>query len=134
MIDFNFLYFFSGFGIIFVFIFIATFYVAGLTLDSRRQDNLKRDVFCCLEVKSNSSRNIFGQEREPLRRFYHNKFTPFILKRSSGYGILLLTLSIFGACIYGFIRLELNFDSSVFLIDGTPVKEYEKQIDIYLKQ
>ena len=110
---------------------MATFFVACLTLDTKRQENSRRDIFCCCKVENPSSKNIFGQEAESLRRFYESTYAPFILKKSTAIVVALVTLGIFIPSIYGMVNLELSFSDDALYMAGTAIKDFSDVGKVY---
>jgi len=93
-----------GVGIFLDFLLQATFFVACLTIDSRRQKDDRRDLFCCSVVKNRSTKNIFGFENYRFKRFFKHTFAPILLKKIA-FVVIGLTFALFGISISGAVSL-----------------------------
>jgi len=120
-----------GVGIFLDFLLQATFFVACLTIDSRRQKHDRRDLFCCSVVKNRSTKNIFGFENFGLKRFFENTFAPILLKKVTAFVVIGLTLALFGISISGTVSLELTFQDDALFKEGSPIAEYWDVQEVY---
>jgi len=121
----------AGVGIFLDFLLQATFFVACLTIDSRRQKNDRRDLFCCSVVENRSTKNIFGFENYGLKRFFKNTFAPILLKKVTAFVVIGLTFALFGISISGTVSLELAFTDDALYQDGSPIAEYWDVQEVY---
>ena len=105
----------AGIGILFVYLFQSTLFIACATLDAHRRANDCMDVLICLPAKiDHGELNIFGQKHGVIERFFENKYVPFIFNNKVRFPILIFTLGIFSTCVYGMSKLRQNFDISFF--------------------
>ncbi len=120
-----------GVGIFLDFLLQATFFVACLTIDSRRQKLDRRDLFCCSVVKNRSTKNIFGFENFGLKRFFNNTFAPILFKKVTAFVVIGLIFALFGISISGTVSLELTFQDDALFKEGSPIAEYWDVQEVY---
>ena len=104
----------AGIGILFVYLFQSTFFIACATLDARRRANDRMECFICLPAKTDGELNIFGQKHGVVERFFENKYAPFVFNNKVRYPILIFTLGMFSTCVFGMSQLRQNFDIAFF--------------------
>lgn len=113
----------AGIGIIFDFLLQTTFFVACLTYDARRQQTQRCDVISCMKYAANTTggqKNACGVKDGILKRFFEQKYAPFILSRRYVQTLLLsIAIGVFALCIYGTTQLKTEFDISYFYMVRT---------------
>lgn len=121
-------------GILFDFFLQTTFFVAFLTFDARRQEAKKMDVITCVTVENVSPVNIFGSEPGILSRFFHDRFSPWIVQKHVRFGCIVLSLSMFAVALYGTTELKQEFEPEFFFLDGSYQRKFDEINDIYFPQ
>ena len=112
---------YSAFGILFIYFFQVTFFLAWFSLDQRRVEDVRDGIICCWKKKDwepsqCSQFDILGY-----------MFTKLVIVLDSIPGkvvVILLTGLLFGLGLYGTITLETDFDYADWLEDGTYLKTY----------
>eukprot|EP00996_Jenningsia_fusiforme_P001768 NODE_262_length_2571_cov_16.693894_g240_i0.p1 GENE.NODE_262_length_2571_cov_16.693894_g240_i0~~NODE_262_length_2571_cov_16.693894_g240_i0.p1 ORF type:complete len:822 (+),score=177.04 NODE_262_length_2571_cov_16.693894_g240_i0:206-2467(+) len=119
----------AAIGVMMDFVLQSTFYVACLTLDARRQAARKMDMLCCVSAGSPNKECCGSSEPGSLRRFFKNKFSRVILNKWVQVVIMLLTVGMFAACVYGTSELKLESSRSQFYLDGSSILNFEEAKD-----
>lgn len=113
----------AGIGILFDYIFQATFFIACFTLDMRRREARKMDVLFCISTNIDAN-NILDQSPGVLARFFDTKFM-WLLGNKVRYVVLIIILSVFGLCTYGMTQLTQEFHIELFYNEGTSIKTFD---------
>ena len=123
---------YAAFGILFVFIFMATFFFGWFCLDSRRADVL-RDSCCCCWVHENWTPNACSQKE--ILAMVFNKFASILVKLPVKIAVICVTLLFAGIAAYGLSELKTDFDFIWFIKEGTYLREYfEKSEELLPKR
>ncbi|XP_066915563.1 patched domain-containing protein 3-like [Clytia hemisphaerica] len=103
---------YAGVGILMLYIYAATFFVAFLTIDAKRQE-MNRDACCCFRLPDDWQPMACSNKRflnDVLKRF-----GKIILTIPGKVIVVLLTGTLFGFGLYGILQLDQNFDPDWFL-------------------
>ncbi|XP_046328844.2 protein patched homolog 1-like isoform X1 [Haliotis rufescens] len=117
---------FAAFGILGLYIMQTVFFTACLAVDLQRVSGMRDACCCCYKHKNWQPNKCSQTELIPL--FFKKVQGPFLSKLPVKIIVLILTLGIFAANVYGLINLKQDFDSSWFLpSDGYAFKFFEAQ-------
>ncbi|XP_067679237.1 patched domain-containing protein 3-like [Haliotis asinina] len=117
---------FAAFGILGLYVMQTVFFTACLTVDLHRMSGMRDACCCCYKHKNWSPNKCSQTELIPL--FFKKLLGPILSKLPVKIVVLILTLGIFAANIYGLINLKQDFDSAWFLpSDGYAFKFFEAQ-------
>ena len=108
-------------GILFVFLFMVTFFFSWFCQDTLRANAL-RDSCCCCWVHDNWAPNNCSQ-RETLSMVF-NKFASYLVQLPIKIAVICVTLVFAGFAIHGLTKLETEFDFTWYIEDGTYLSEY----------
>ena len=112
---------FAAMGIFFVFIYMATFFTAFFSLDQRRIEVDRNGCICCYKHK-NWIPSACSQKS--LLNLIFSKYATLLVSIYFKVVILILTVSLVGLCGYGVSQLKAEFKFTVFLNEGTYLREY----------
>lgn len=101
----------AAIGVGTTFVYTATFFVAALSLDQRRIEKGKRDIYCFGKPATKiSDKNAVGMEFRTLSRFFKSVLGPFILRRSVSVLVLVLFAALSAVGIWGTTRVFVKFE------------------------
>uniref|UniRef100_I3MT02 NPC1 like intracellular cholesterol transporter 1 n=2 Tax=Ictidomys tridecemlineatus TaxID=43179 RepID=I3MT02_ICTTR len=111
----------SGLAIILDFLLQMTAFVALLSLDSKRQEASRPDIFCCCK-----SQNLPPPEHNEglLLRFFRKTYAPFLLHRITRRVVLVLFLALFGVSLYYISYLSVGLDQELALPKDSYMLDY----------
>ena len=127
--------YFCALGVIFLFLFASSFFVACLLLDERRKERQKA---------SRPDWNPPSWTRAKPGKFIFKKWiSPIIVKKPVVAVILAITVGLAGAGIYGVINIESDYDSiwymrhesypyQYFKALGDHFSEQGERVDVYV--
>jgi len=91
---------YAAIGIVFLWIFSATFFAACLVLDERRQRDNRREFLCCLTRKNVNEEESGQFEEGGVSRYFRNYHAPAILSRVGKLVVVVLFSTVLGFGIY----------------------------------
>jgi len=135
-------------GIFLDFLFQLTFFVAGLTLDARRQERNRVDMLCCITrepqvpccavpclasaAKPERMLRKDGSDTPSLATRLASEYLPRILLHPVGKVVVLaLAVAMVGAGCYGATQVEQNFDIEWFTPDSSDLQKTYDVRDAY---
>nr|XP_020019577.1 Niemann-Pick C1-like protein 1 [Castor canadensis] len=108
----------SGLAIILDFLLQMTAFVALLSLDSKRQEAARPDIFCCLKPRKVSPAD---PSEGLLLRFFRKLYAPFLLHWVTRPVVLVLFISLFGASLYFMCHIDVGLDQELALPKVSPL-------------
>ena len=120
---------YASVGILFLFMYMATFFLAIFTLDQRRIDDRRDGIICCWKKSPDWTPNKCSQMSLTDKVFSHLAET--LIKLPVKIVILVLTSALLGVSIYGVTLLETDFDVSWFLQPGSYLQLYVEANEKY---
>lgn len=100
-------------GILFTFIFQVTFFVACLTLDTKRIDARRDGMFFCLQYSETWKPNAFSQKN--ILQDFFAKLGAFLKKKLVKGVVILMALLLTSLGAYGSLQIQIEFDFLKFL-------------------
>ncbi|XP_004630599.1 Niemann-Pick C1-like protein 1 [Octodon degus] len=111
----------SGLAVLLDFLLQMTAFVALVSLDSKRQEALRPDIFCCMTTKKIPPSD---QSEGFLLRFFRTKYAPFLLHGFTRCVVLLLFLALFGVSLYFMSHLVVGLDQELALPEDSYLLDY----------
>ena len=108
-------------GILFTYLFQITYFVACLTLDTKRIDDKRDGMFCWIKHK-NFKPNSFSQRN--WMQEYFEKFGNFLKLRISKVMVIGISLVITAFGIWGNVKVEIAFDYVKFLPESSNLAQW----------
>ncbi|XP_045125930.1 protein patched homolog 3-like [Portunus trituberculatus] len=122
---------YSAIGIVSVYFFQATFFVACLTLDQRRLEDRRHGLFWCWKMSPEWSPSGCSQ-RDLCNEFFSRFYAKFLLHPAVRVIVILWTSALFFASTWGLTNLRQEFDPIWFLPQDSYLYGYfEKQRDYF---
>jgi Niemann-Pick C1 protein len=118
---------YACFALLFVYLYLCTFYMAWIVLDERRQQAGRLDLLCCVKDCRSAERRAavkptrFVESR--FSRWMRETYAPFILLTPVRVIVLVLAAAACGASIFFMTKLTVEATGSNFLPQGSYVKE-----------
>ncbi|CAL4137274.1 unnamed protein product, partial [Meganyctiphanes norvegica] len=121
---------YAALGIIAIYFFSATFFVACLTLDQRRLEDKRNGLFWCWRM-NNWTPNECSQ-KDLLQSFFGNVYAKILLKLPTKITVLIITATLVGVSGWGLSNLRQEFDPSWFLPQSSyPFKFFAKSDEYF---
>ena len=112
---------YAAMGILFTYLFQITYFVACLTLDTKRIDEKRDGMFCWIKHK-NFKPNSFSQRN--WMQEYFEKFGNFLKLRISKVMVIGISLVITAFGIWGNVKVEIAFDYVKFLPESSNLAQW----------
>ncbi|XP_065576700.1 patched domain-containing protein 3-like isoform X2 [Artemia franciscana] len=113
-------------GILLLFIFVMTFFVALIAIDESRQDQ-RRDG-CFFYRQPDSWKPSALSQKELLRLFFEKFYGPLLMKTPTKIFVIILTLIFTGVNTWGVLQLKQDFDPNWYLRDGSHPTSFYKSL------
>ncbi|KFO33059.1 NPC1-like intracellular cholesterol transporter 1 [Fukomys damarensis] len=120
----------SGLAVFLNFLLQITAFVALLSLDSKRQEALRPDIFCCLAPRKLPPPD---PKEGLLLSFFRKKYTPFLLHGFTRPVVLLLFLALFGFSLYCMSHLVVGLDQQLALPKDSYLLDYFLFVNRYFE-
>ncbi|XP_036896909.1 NPC1-like intracellular cholesterol transporter 1 [Sturnira hondurensis] len=111
----------SGLAVILDFLLQMSAFVALVALDARRQETSRLDGCCCLRAKTPPPSHL---NEGLLLRFFRKVYAPFLLHQVTRVVVLLLSLALFGACLYFMCHISVGLDQELALPKDSYLLDY----------
>ncbi|XP_004839969.1 Niemann-Pick C1-like protein 1 [Heterocephalus glaber] len=111
----------SGLAVFLNFLLQMTAFVALLSLDSKRQEALRPDIFCCLAPRKVAPSD---QKEGLLLSFFRKRYIPFLLHGFIRPVVLLLFLALFAGSLYCMSHLVVGLDQELALPKDSYLLDY----------
>ncbi|XP_013382604.1 protein patched homolog 1 [Lingula anatina] len=118
---------FAALGILGLYIFQATFFVACHTINERRVEAV-RNACCCCYPHRNYKPNQCSQ-KGLMAAFFKKYYASFLLKLPVKIIVLVATLGLLGVNVYGLINLKQDFDFNWFIPSDSYASKYTKNME-----
>jgi Niemann-Pick C1 protein len=114
---------YASLAIILNFIMQITCFVVLLTLDAKREQSKRLDVFCFVKL---SQADIDSGKKGFLYRFFRNIYTPFILNNYVRPIVILLFMGFFCFCVSLCDKIKIGFDQQLAMpTDSYQIKYFD---------
>merc|ERR1719492_520378 len=125
---------FAAMGVLFLYIFAITFFLACLTLDERRKDARKILNCDCIKAKPLDWKPNSLSQKNFCEYFFSDILSPILFKPYNKALIVVLTLSMVGLACFGVYRIKMDY-KSVQYVDATSyqAKYYKIIQDLFPK-
>jgi len=122
---------YAAVGVVFLWLFSATFFAACTVLDERRQRDNRREYLCCQVRKKPLEETGEDQEFQEMAiaRYFRNYHAPAILSKIGKILILILFSTTLGFGIYGAINLSVENTERSFVPPDSYLSDFLKAID-----
>ncbi len=118
---------YACFALLFVYLYLCTFFMAWIVLDERRQAAGRLDLLCCVKDCRSAERRAAAKPagfiESRVSRWMRETYTPFILRTPVRALVLVLAAAACGASICFTTRLTVEATGSNFLPQGSYVKD-----------
>ncbi|CAB3369749.1 Hypothetical predicted protein [Cloeon dipterum] len=118
--------FFASMGILFLYIFVLTFFVSCVTLDERRR-KANRDGCMPWVVREEFSTNECSQH-DHQKAFFHRIYSPCLMKTPVKVLVILLTLTLVGFNAYSAFQVEQKFDPVLYLRNDSYPRQFQEAL------
>ncbi|GAB1859492.1 Niemann-Pick C1 protein [Camponotus japonicus] len=119
---------YASLSILINFLLQITAFVALLALDSRRAENNRLDVFCCISTKENSETDDYIYKGF-VHTIFERIYTPFLMKTP----VRMIVLVIFVAAVTTHViivpQIEIGLDQKLSMPEDSYVLKYFKYMD-----
>ena len=120
---------YASLGLLFVYLYVITFFLAFFSYDQRRIEGLRDGCICCW-IKDEGWKPTNKCSQESLLQTVFEKVSEFLVLLPMKIGILLVTLAILTGGIYGVVTLEISFDFKAFINEGTSLRNYMESKEV----
>lgn len=118
---------FAAVGVVFLFLFQVTFFVAFMALDTKREKDGKRDCLCCYSVEESDQdvnccipSKSYDDDSKSISEYLVGEQLPLFLTNPMGkIAVLVLTAIVFGFGLNGALRIQVDFDYEWFVPDDS---------------
>ncbi|XP_059490880.1 patched domain-containing protein 3-like [Neocloeon triangulifer] len=121
--------FFASMGILFLYIFVLTFFVGCVTLDERRRKANRDGCLPCV-VREDLSSNECSQH-DHQKAFFHRVFAPCLMKTPVKVLVILTTLTLVGFNAYSAFQVEQKFDPVLYLRNDSYPRQFQEALKSY---
>jgi len=121
---------YAGIGILAVFIYTITFFVALLTLDAKRQKSRRDACLCCIKL-SEEWTPMPCSEKGYLQMFVKNIYGPAILSIPGKIIVLLITAGLLAGGGIGMADLKQDFDRNWFLPKESAPRQFSDNQKVF---
>ncbi|KYN10247.1 PREDICTED: Niemann-Pick C1 protein-like isoform X1 [Trachymyrmex cornetzi] len=112
---------YASVSILINFLLQITAFVALLSLDSRRAENNRLDVFCCVSVKNSS--NV--DERDGIvHAIFERTYTPFLMKTPVRVVVIMIFVAALATHVIVFPQMEIGLDQKLSMPEDSYVLKY----------
>lgn len=114
---------YAAVGILFTFFLQTTFFVACLTIDTKRIDQLRNGMFCCIKYNPDTwIPNSFSQKNWLQLGF--NKFGLVLQKNYAKMAVILAAIMLGAYGVYGSYQIRIEFDFVKFLPEDSNLAQW----------
>ncbi|KAL0279766.1 UNVERIFIED_CONTAM: hypothetical protein PYX00_001253 [Menopon gallinae] len=114
---------YSSVAIILNFFLQITIFISYLSLDLRRVQARRLDVFCCFKASKKSKRDD-GADSEFLRAFFRKCYGPFLMKRRVRICVIVVFVGWFIVSAFLTTRIELGLDQELTVPEDSYLVDY----------
>ncbi|XP_070161109.1 NPC intracellular cholesterol transporter 1 homolog 1b [Polyergus mexicanus] len=117
---------YASLSILINFLLQTTAFVALLSLDSKRVENNRLDVFCCISTKENSETDDY---KGLIHTIFERVYTPFLMKTPVRIIILVIFVAAFTTHVIVIPQIEIGLDQKLSMPEDSYVLKYFKYMD-----
>ncbi|XP_054628697.1 NPC1-like intracellular cholesterol transporter 1 [Dunckerocampus dactyliophorus] len=121
---------YAALAVLMDFVLQMTAFVALLSLDARRQDNNRCELFCCTTVTTQRSNKPNEGFLLPLMRKY---YAPVLLNRYIRFLVMLVFFFMFSGSLYLMFNVTVGLDQELAMPKGSYMLDYFKYLYKYLE-
>ncbi|XP_061905585.1 NPC1-like intracellular cholesterol transporter 1 isoform X2 [Entelurus aequoreus] len=121
---------YAALAVLMDFVLQMTAFVALLSLDARRQDDNRCELFCCVTVATKRPNKPNEGFLLPLMRKY---YAPVLLNRYVRFLVMLAFLFLFSASLYLMFNVTVGLDQELAMPQGSYMLDYFKYLYKYLE-
>ncbi len=114
---------YAAFGILFVFLYIITFFFSCFVLDEMRSEALRDACICCWKKSDWNTQSLLSSA--------FGRYAKLLLTLPGQIVSLILTTVLLGISIWGVTQLEPEFDPTIFITPGTYLRDFLEYKDHY---
>jgi len=122
---------YAAVSVLLLWLFAATFFLAVVVLDEKRQRGNKWDVLCCFKRKGELPKDE-GYQENYLSTYFRKYHAPAILNTVwNKIGVMLIFAGLFAFGIYGAVNLSVEDSQRNFIPDGSYINDFIAAGDRY---
>jgi Niemann-Pick C1 protein len=122
---------FASINIFFLWALSATFFVACMVIDEKRQRDNRRDCLCCFTRKNDEEVEDTGSKEGLISRYFRRYHAPAILSKQGKVIILIFFSALFALGMYGTIKLPVEDSARNFIPVDSYIKVFSEAADEY---
>lgn len=122
---------FASINIFFLWVLSATFFVACMVIDEKRQRDNRRDCLCCFTRKREIEVEDSGSKEGFISRYFRKYHAPAILSKQGKACTLIFFSALFAFGMYGTIKLPVEDSARNFIPVDSYIKDYSEAADEY---
>ena len=122
---------FASINIFFLWVLAATFFVACMVIDEKRQRDNRRDCLCCFTRKQDEVVEDTGSKEGFISRYFRRFHAPAILSKPGKVFTLIFFSALFAFGIYGTIKLPVEDSARNFIPQDSYIKDFSEAADEY---
>ncbi|XP_018394267.1 PREDICTED: Niemann-Pick C1 protein-like [Cyphomyrmex costatus] len=112
---------YASVSILINFLIQITAFVALLSLDSRRAENNRLDVFCCVSVENSSN---VDEHDGIIRTIFERTYTPFLMKTPVRVVVIVIFVAALATHVIVFPQMEIGLDQKLSMPEDSYVLKY----------
>jgi len=122
---------YASINIFFLWALSATFFVACMVIDEKRQRDNRRDCLCCFTRKQDEVVEDTGSKEGFISRYFRRYHAPAILSKPGKAIILIFFSALFALGMYGTIKLPVEDSARNFIPVDSYIKDFSEAADEY---
>lgn len=122
---------FASINIFFLWVLSATFFVACMVIDEKRQRDNRRDCLCCFSRKQDAEVEDTGSKEGFISKYFRKYHAPAILSKPGKVCTLIFFSALFAFGMYGTIKLPVEDSTRNFIPADSYIKDYSEAADEY---
>lgn len=119
---------FASINIFFLWVLSATFFVACMVIDEKRQRDNRRDCLCCFTRKRDEVEDT-GSKEGFISRYFRQYHAPAILSKPGKVCTLIFFSALFAFGLYGTIKLPVEDSARNFIPVDSYIKDFSEAAD-----
>ncbi|XP_072018401.1 patched domain-containing protein 3-like [Amphiura filiformis] len=114
---------YAAIGVMCLFLFSTTFFMACLTIDRRRYESRRDACCCCYKYRETYKPSEWGQ-KSVMNEFVRENYAPFLLRLPVKVIVLSITLILLSVCAWGTVTWKQDFDLRRFVLSDSYLISY----------
>ena len=120
---------YSATGILFVFLYMNTFFLGWFVLDQRRLE-ARRDALCCCIKKGDGWKPNSCSQRSYMSTVFRG-YATFLLHPGTKLVVLVVTAGMASLSVWGTLQLDVDFDETIFVPKNSYLRTFYDNRDEY---